>query len=87
MACPQVTGIKALQLQSQPWMSPLQLNQTLIINSTQTIYSTELDNDYTTTISLWGAQPNVLYNLYNTGNHLVTMGAVNFNGAMSIGTS
>ena len=56
MASPQIAGIAALHLSSKPWMTPAQVKQVLINDSTDVISDTGLDDDYTNiTTSLMGS--------------------------------
>ena len=61
MAAPQVCGVGALILQAFPGATPAQLKNYIIANCSTSLYSTGLDNDYTSTSSLKGGVPRVLF--------------------------
>lgn len=61
MASPQVAGVAALYLQKNPTATPEQVKTWLLLNSTETMYSTNLNNDYTNNQSLYGGDGFVLY--------------------------
>jgi len=65
-ATPQVTGLGALFLQMNPTATPAQVKQWFIDNAQSTLYSTGLNNDYTSTNSVWGGNPIMLFNPVNT---------------------
>ena len=65
MASPQVAGVAALYLQSNPAATPADVKSFLLTQSAASsgdrIYNTGLNNDYTDTRSLWGGEQNFLY--------------------------
>ena len=66
MASPQVTGLGALFLQVNPFATPSQLQNWLIYNSKQTLYTSGLNNDYDTYFSVWGGPNSLVYNIFNS---------------------
>lgn len=62
MASPQVCGVGAQLLQLRPGLTPAQLRDLLIEYSTATIYTTGLDNDYSSLNTIHGAPVRVLRN-------------------------
>jgi subtilisin family serine protease len=60
MASPQVCGVGAQLLQLRPELTPTQLRDLLIEYSTDTVFTTGLDNDYTDLNTLHGAPRRVL---------------------------
>lgn len=66
MAAPQVCGVGALILQTNPHATPAQLKSYLTNQSTNSvIYSTGLDNDYTNNRSINGGNNRYLFNPLN----------------------
>jgi subtilisin family serine protease len=65
MASPQVAGVCALILQLNPGVSPIQLKNNLISVAGSSMYESGLDNDWSDRRSLYGGEPNVLYNRFN----------------------
>ena len=61
MASPQVAGVSALVLQLNPSYTPAQVKSALIAESTATIYTTGLDNDWSDTRSLQGGSQRFLH--------------------------
>jgi serine protease len=62
MASPQVAGICACYLQQNPTATPAQVKDWLTSNAiTSAIYSTGLDNDYTSATSLLGGPRRIAY--------------------------
>lgn len=61
MANPQIAGMAALLLQMHPDWSPTQVVDYLVYQSTSNLYTTNLNNDYTTTTSLLGGSPRMAY--------------------------
>jgi subtilisin family serine protease len=64
MASPQLTGVSALVLQKYPSYTPAQVKASLTSNATATIYTTGLDNDWSSTRSLLGSSQYFLYANY-----------------------
>jgi serine protease len=65
MAAPQVAGVAALYLQAKPNLTPADLKQKLINDSTNVLYTTGLDSDYLSFgTSAYGGPNNVLYSRY-----------------------
>ena len=65
MAAPQICGMAACYLQINPNISPSNLKQWIINNSTDLIVSTGLNNDYTNGRSLLGGNQRVAYFPFN----------------------
>ena len=61
MASPQVAGVSALVLQLNPSYTPAQVKSALIAESTATIYTTGLNNDWSDTRSLQGGSQRFLH--------------------------
>ena len=61
MASPQVAGVSALVLQLNPTYTPAQVKSALIAESTATIYTTGLSNDWSDTRSLQGGSQRFLH--------------------------
>ena len=89
MSSPQVAGLLALYLQSQPTISPDDLLNKVIGDSSAVISDTGLDNDYTAdTASLMGSSNRLLYSRYGVANTSSVTGSLllsNFN--LSIATT
>jgi len=66
MASPQVCGLGALHLQINPKLTPLELKNRMITDSLPTIYSTNLNNDYTNSRSISNGERRFLYQKYNS---------------------
>jgi len=66
MASPQVAGVSALVLQLNPSYTPAQVKASLTSNATATIYTTGLNNDWSSTRSLLGSSQYFLYANYQT---------------------
>jgi subtilisin family serine protease len=64
MASPQLAGVSALVLQLNPSYTPAQVKASLISNATATIYTTGLNNDWSSTRSLLGSSQYFLYANY-----------------------
>ena len=64
MASPQVAGVSALVLQLNPSYTPAQVKASLTSNATATIYTTGLNNDWSSTRSLLGSSQYFLYANY-----------------------
>jgi len=65
MASPQVAGILCLHLQSQPNLTPEQLQQRIFADSKSEIYTTGSDTDYSNyTVSIMGSPNRMLFNRY-----------------------
>lgn len=80
MASPQVAGLLALYLQSQPATSPEDLLKKVTNDSSAVIADTGLDNDYSAfTTSLMGSENRLLYSRYGVANPSRLLGAVNYN--------
>ena len=62
MATPQVVGLLSLYMQANPTKTPAQAKQWLIDNSKATLFSTGLDNDYSTLWSLKGGPNRQMFN-------------------------
>jgi subtilisin family serine protease len=61
MANPQIAGMAALLLQMHPDWSPSQVVDYVINQSLPTIYSTNEDDDYLSTVSILGGSPRMAY--------------------------
>jgi len=61
MASPQVAGVSAMILQLNPTYTPAQVKSALIAQSTATIYTTGLSNDWSDTRSLQGGSQRFLH--------------------------
>jgi len=61
MASPQVAGLCALLLQAHPDWRPSQVVNWMISNSKNFLYNTGQNNDYTSSVSLFGGSPNIAY--------------------------
>lgn len=61
MATPQIAGIIALYLQKNPNVSPAQVKTWLLNSATNTIYSTGLSDDYSSSVSIFGGNAKVAY--------------------------
>jgi subtilisin family serine protease len=61
MASPQVAGVSAMILQLNPTYTPAQVKSALIAQSTATIYTTGLNNDWSDTRSLQGGSQRFLH--------------------------
>jgi len=72
MASPQIAGVGALFLQNNLTATPAQYKNWLKANSTSTIHSTGLDNDYTNTISQYGGATKVAYSFTAAGSNAMT---------------
>jgi subtilisin family serine protease len=66
MASPQVAGVSALVLQLNPSYTPAQVKASLTSNATATIYTTGLDNDWSSNRSLLGSSQYFLYANYQS---------------------
>jgi len=66
MASPQVAGVSALVLQLNPTYTPAQVKASLTSNATATIYTTGLNNDWSSTRSLLGSSQYFLYANYQS---------------------
>ena len=66
MASPQVAGVSALVLQLNPSYTPAQVKASLTSNATATIYTTGLNNDWSSTRSLLGSSQYFLYANYQS---------------------
>jgi len=62
MATPQVVGLLALYMQQNPTKTPAQAKQWLIDTSKASLYSTNLDSDYSTYYSLKGGPNRQMFN-------------------------
>jgi subtilisin family serine protease len=65
MASPQVCGVGALLLQLNPKLTPQQLKQRILNLSTNVVYTTGLDNDYTDNRSISNGIPRFLYHKFS----------------------
>lgn len=61
MSAPQITGMAACFLQAHATWSPAQVVSWFQNNAQDKMYSSGLDNDYTTSSSLWGGTQRVAY--------------------------
>jgi subtilisin family serine protease len=61
MANPQIAGMAALLLQMHPDWAPSQVVSYMVNESLPSLYSTNMDDDYTSTTSLWGGAPRMAY--------------------------
>ena len=61
MAAPQMSGMAACLLQAHPAWSPTQVVSWFKNNAQDKMYSSALDNDYTTSSSIWGGTQRVAY--------------------------
>jgi subtilisin family serine protease len=87
MASPQVCGVSALYLQLNPSISPASLKNWLIKSavSNTTIYTSNLNNDYTNTRSLMGGTGIFLHNVFNIEKDVVLSGSISIiNGAFNL---
>ena len=66
MASPQVAGVSALVLQLNPSYTPAQVKASLTSNATATIYTTGLNNDWSSNRSLLGSSQYFLYANYQS---------------------
>jgi subtilisin family serine protease len=66
MASPQVAGIAALLLQAYPKFTPAKVKEVLLSTAGTAVYSTGLDNDWSSNISLKGGSAKVVYNRFNS---------------------
>lgn len=78
MASPQVCGLGALILQMYPGATPAQLKNYMLSNcTTDVLYTTGLDNDYTSNRSVKGGNTRILYKkVGNTDTSVSTSGAI-----------
>jgi subtilisin family serine protease len=80
MSSPQVAGLLALYLQSQPATSPENLLKKITNDSLAVIADTGLDDDYSAhTTSLMSSQNRFLYSRYGVANPSIFTGSVLFN--------
>jgi subtilisin family serine protease len=68
MASPQVAGVAALLLQINPKLTPTEVKNRLINSTTDSVFSTGLDNDYTDDRSISNGTPRFLYQIFNGAN-------------------
>jgi len=89
MSSPQVAGLLALYLQSQPSLSPENLFKKIINDSSEVISNTGLDDDYSAnTTSLMGSSNRLLYSRYGIVNTSSITGALSLNNVrLSISTT
>ena len=81
MASPQVAGVCALHLQSQPNLTPAQLQSKMVADSKATIDNTGSDTDYANyETSLLGSPNRMLYSRYGVTDPVTTTGAINVTG-------
>ena len=66
MASPQVAGICALLMESNPKMTPAQLKASLLVNAGSAVYSVVSDNDWSANNTLKGGAAKVAYNKFNS---------------------
>jgi hypothetical protein len=66
MASPQVAGICALLMESNPKMTPAQLKASLLLNAGSAVYSVVSDNDWSVNNTLKGGSAKVAYNKFNS---------------------
>ena len=72
MAAPQVAGVISFYLQLNPTATPAQVKAFIESTAnTQQIYETGLNNDYTDTRSLYGAEDRYLFNKFNSAVRLL----------------
>lgn len=80
MASPQVAGLAALYLQSQPGISPEDLVKKMTNDSSAVITDTGLTNDYdASTSSLMGSANRLLYSRYGVANPSSFTGSITYN--------
>lgn len=80
MSSPQVAGLLALHLQSQPSVTPAQLLNKLANDSSSVISNTGLTNDYSAyTSSLMGSPNRLMYSRYGVSNTSSLNGPLAFN--------
>lgn len=80
MAAPQVAGLLALHLQSQPSATPVQLLDKLANDSSSVISDTGFTNDYAAfTTSLMGSPNRLMYSRYGASNTSSLNGPIAFN--------
>ena len=70
MASPQVAGVLALYLQSRPDLTPQELKQLIINESTTGLLLDSGANAFNTATSIFGGNNRILYNRYNYANAL-----------------
>lgn len=79
MSAPQVVGVMALHLQSQPNITPAQLKNKIESDSKAVLFTTGLDNDYSSfSTSVLGAPNRFLYSRYGR-QALIINGGVSIN--------
>lgn len=61
MSSPQIAGVCALLKQVHPSWGPKQIYDWITTNAESDLYTTALDNDYTSTTSIWGGYNRILY--------------------------
>ena len=66
MASPQVCGIAALFLEAYPKSTPAKVKEALLASAGTAVYSSGLDNDWSSNISLKGGSAKVVYNRFNS---------------------
>lgn len=65
MASPQVAGVIALHLQTNPTVTPETMKEIIINDSKAVVYSTGNDSDYTSQTSIMGSPNRFLFNRYS----------------------
>ena len=79
MSSPQVAGILALHLQSQPMLSPEDLLNKIVNDASGVISDTGIPNDYASfTTSLLGSPNRLVFSRYGVANTSTTVGSINF---------
>lgn len=87
MAAPQVCGLGALYLQINPGTNPAELKKWFIRNSVSntTIYTSNVNNDYTNLRSLMGGNNRFIYNPYGISEQTITAGSITItNGVVTL---
>ena len=78
MATPQITGITTLFLQNNLTATPAQIKSWIKTKGTSTIYSTNLNNDYTDQRSQWGGDTKVVWASTTAGPDVVPGTGISF---------
>jgi subtilisin family serine protease len=78
MATPQVAGITTLFLENNLTATPAQVKGWLKLKATETIYKTNLDDDYTSQRSQWGGDVKVVYSSTVAGEEVLPITGVTF---------
>lgn len=68
MASPQTCGLGAVFLQLNPGATPEQLKQFIVANAKEELYTTGLNNDFESEVSVLGGTTKILHNKFNSPN-------------------